>query len=317
MPALMRLVGAVPGAGFSMNAVTRPSLSVTTTPNRLGSSTGVKPIVVHAPRCGVERDQRRVVNVGQHVAVDDDEALRNTGFVRRVRDRPAGVERFSFHDVANGHARASVIGIRLEKRVGLVAHRKYDVVNAVRREVTHDAFEHRNARNRQQLLRCCVGQRPKSCALAADEDDGFHGAEVGGVLVGVAAVVRCHRAGRRDVARTRCGSEVARVRQVGSRRWLFELGALRHEPDRDQLPVLDPPLGGVALEFLAGFVGEALEHPGRDHARLIAALVAVLRTSRHRVFTSIDVADTFATVSSRNLPNVAFLPAAEGTKGCV
>ena len=46
----MRLVGAVPGAGFSMNAVTRPSASKATTPKVEGSATGVRLMVADAVR---------------------------------------------------------------------------------------------------------------------------------------------------------------------------------------------------------------------------------------------------------------------------
>ncbi len=50
MPALIRFVGACPGGGFSMKAVTRPSSSVGTTPNREGSWTGVSAIEAWAGR---------------------------------------------------------------------------------------------------------------------------------------------------------------------------------------------------------------------------------------------------------------------------
>ena len=50
MPALIQLLGARPGAGFSTNATTAPSSRVGTTPKGDGSETSVNAIVARAPR---------------------------------------------------------------------------------------------------------------------------------------------------------------------------------------------------------------------------------------------------------------------------
>ena len=63
MPALIQLLGASPGGGFSTNSVTRPcgSVSSGTTPYRDGSSTSVRATVPSAPEVSW-RAQRSVTS---------------------------------------------------------------------------------------------------------------------------------------------------------------------------------------------------------------------------------------------------------------
>ena len=98
MPALIQLLGALPGAGFSTNAITPPSACVGTTPNALGSSTCVSEIVASAPLLVVERTIALEVETGEHVAVADDEALVDA--VGREADRARGAERLVLDRVA-------------------------------------------------------------------------------------------------------------------------------------------------------------------------------------------------------------------------
>ena len=180
MPALIQSLGALPGAGFSTNAITPPSAAVGTTPNALGSSTWVSAIVTSAPRSSWNSTIALEVEAGEHVAVAHDEALVDA--VGREADRAGGAERLVLDRVAQPHAAERVVArlvaeVRVE-RVGEVAHREHDLVDAVIGEPHELALEERLVRDRQQRLRGGERQRPQPRPLAADEDDGLHGAEV-------------------------------------------------------------------------------------------------------------------------------------------
>ena len=69
------------------------------------------------------------------------------------------------------------------ERVGQVAHRQHDLVDAVRGEPRELAFEVRLVRDREERLRRRERQRPEPRSLAPDEDDGLHGFDVVGVAV--------------------------------------------------------------------------------------------------------------------------------------
>ncbi len=153
MPALIRFVGASSRGGFSMNASTRPSSSVGTTPNIDGSSTGVRSIVPSAPESRWNFHERVDVEVGEHVAVDHEERVVDAGVERGEADRAGGVERLGLDRVVQPHPGAHLVGVRLDERVGPVPERQHRVVDAVPAEVADDPLDHRPIDDRQHLLR--------------------------------------------------------------------------------------------------------------------------------------------------------------------
>ena len=97
------LLGAVPGAGFSTNRSTLPS--------RVGRDHAERRWVVDADqvdgRLGrvlpMELDERGDVEVGQHVAVGDDERVVDPAEVGGELDRAGGVERLGLDGVVQRH----------------------------------------------------------------------------------------------------------------------------------------------------------------------------------------------------------------------
>ena len=138
------------------------------------------------------------------------------------------------------------------ERVGQVAHRQHDLVDAVRGEPGELTLEERLVRDRQQRLRRRERQRPQPRSLAADEDDRFHGFDVGVVCrrrragVGSASCVpsrvrwsgswtRRHR--RRPVAPA-VSLDAQRLREVRHRRRVADARerlARRQERDHDDV----------------------------------------------------------------------------------
>ncbi len=184
---MIQLLGALPGAGFSTNAMTLPSAWVGTTPNALGSSTWVSEIVASAPFSSWNRTiasrSRPVSTSPLHTMI------RSSMPFGREADGARGAERFVLDRVAQHDVAELVVAVAVGlevpvERVGEISHRQHDLVDAVRGEPGELAFEVRLVRDRQQRLRSRERQRPQPRAFAADEDDGFHGFEVG-----VAAVV--------------------------------------------------------------------------------------------------------------------------------
>ena len=133
MPALIRSVGASSRGGFSTNASTRPSASVGTTPNADGSSTWCRAIVPSAPRSSWNAIEGADVEVGEHVAVDHQEPLGDAGVEGGEADGARGVERLGLDRVVELDAGAQAVGLRLDERVGPVAHRQHGLVDAVTR----------------------------------------------------------------------------------------------------------------------------------------------------------------------------------------
>ena len=131
MPALIQFVGACPAGGFSTNATTSPSAASGTTPNADGSSTSQRWIVASRPVLVVERTMRREIESGEHVAVADDEALVDARVLGGEADAAGGAERLVLDRVAQLHvAEATAREVR-DERVGEVAQRQHDLVDAV------------------------------------------------------------------------------------------------------------------------------------------------------------------------------------------
>ena len=90
--------------------------------------------VASAPSARWERDQRGDVEVGEHVAVGDDERVVDARDVGREADGPGGVERLGFDRVAQRHAGAAAVGEGLDERLGLEAERQRDLGDAAARQ---------------------------------------------------------------------------------------------------------------------------------------------------------------------------------------
>ena len=132
---MIQFVGAWPGGGFSTNATTSPSARVGTTPNADGSSTWVSAIV--ASRARARRGSATScaeVEVGEHVAVADEQALVDA--LGREADAAGGAERLVLDDEAELDVAEPVVGEVLRERVGEVAERQHDLVDAVARRAT-------------------------------------------------------------------------------------------------------------------------------------------------------------------------------------
>ena len=81
----------------------------------------------------VEADQPGHVEVGEHVAVDDDEALVDARLAGGEADGTGGVERLVLDGVRQRDAGALAVGIGVEEGVGLVAERQDGFGDAVAR----------------------------------------------------------------------------------------------------------------------------------------------------------------------------------------
>jgi hypothetical protein len=160
-----------------MKPTTRPFSSVGTTPYRRRAAVAV------------EGQERAHVEIGQHVAVDDDEPLVHAGVAGREGNGSAGVERLRLDGVGEPDIGAPAIGIGGEEGVGPVAEREHDLVDPVLGEVRHDPLDHGPARDRQHVLGRGEGQRPEAGALTSDQDHGLHYFAVVDVVLAGAVVV--------------------------------------------------------------------------------------------------------------------------------
>ena len=134
----------------------------------------------------MEREHGAEVELGEHVAVAHHEALVDA--VGGEANTARGTEWLLLDRIAQPHVAEPVVREVLADRVGEIAHREDDLVDAVCRQPRELPLEERHVRDRQQRLRHAVGERPKARALAPDEDDRLHGLVVVGVVL-VAEVV--------------------------------------------------------------------------------------------------------------------------------
>ena len=134
-----------------------------TTPNALGSSTRVERDRHFGPALVVELHHRVEIEAREHVAVAYDEALVDTG--GGEPDRAGSSERFVLDRIVESHVAERVVAgvvaeVRVE-RVGEVAHREHDLVDAVIGEPHELALEERLVHDGEQGLRGGVCQRPQ------------------------------------------------------------------------------------------------------------------------------------------------------------
>ena len=104
-----------------------PSSSVSTSPYAVGFATGVSTIVAFALRSRCSRDDRREVDLGQDVAVEDDDRL-----VQRlagVADGASCAERHGFDHVADAQAGVAAVAEDLLDAARLVVEAEDDLVD--------------------------------------------------------------------------------------------------------------------------------------------------------------------------------------------
>ena len=109
----------------------------------------------------MEIDERGDVEVGQHVAVGDDERVVDAAEVGRESDRPGGVERLGLDRVVQRNPVALAVGKGLDERLGLEAECQRHVGDPSLRQVVDKAFDDRHVPDRQHRFRCRQRQRPQ------------------------------------------------------------------------------------------------------------------------------------------------------------
>ena len=122
----------------------------------------------------VQREHRAQIDLGQHVAVEDDHRLGQR--VAGVADGAAGAERHRLDDVAELEAEAVAVAEDLLDAPRLVVQAEDDLVDLGHLPQQIDlVVEKRPVEDRHDRLRRVDRQRPQARALAAGEQDGFHG----------------------------------------------------------------------------------------------------------------------------------------------
>ncbi len=121
---------------------------------------------------GVEVDDRPEVDVGEHVARDDEEPL--VEMAHGVADRPGGAEGRLLGGVDDLHAELGAVAEVGADRVGHEGHRHHDLVDAVALEQVDDVLHHRPVDQRQHGLRRVRRERAQPGALAPCHDHGLH-----------------------------------------------------------------------------------------------------------------------------------------------
>ena len=195
------------GDGFSTNSVTSPLVARAHEPvggrvldrRQRERRRGAGPLVL--------RDLGGQVHVGQHVAVEHQEALVEQRL--GVLERAAGAERPRLLDVAQPDAEGRAVAEHVAHAAGQVAARHDDVVDAVAAQpVEHEADE-RAVDERDHRLGHRAGQRPQARALAARQDQRLH-----------------HEPPLRDGPADALVGEPGRADRVG----VEEVAAVDHEP---------------------------------------------------------------------------------------
>ena len=158
MPPLIRLLGAVPGAGFSTNRRILPSVIG-------GDDTEGRRIVDRDEMNGglcrvasVEVDECGNVEIGQDVAVGDDERVVDPTEVGREPDGTGRVERLGLDRVAQRHPVALAARERFDERLRLESERERDLGDATFGEVVHQTFDDRDMPDGQHRFRCGQGE---------------------------------------------------------------------------------------------------------------------------------------------------------------
>ena len=121
----------------------------------------------------VQRQHGAQVDLGQHVAVEDDDRFGQR--VAGVADRAAGAERHRLDDVAQLEPEALAVAEDLLDPARLVVEAEDDLVDFRHLAQQIDlVVEERPIEDRHDRFRRVDGQRPEPRALAPGEQDGLH-----------------------------------------------------------------------------------------------------------------------------------------------
>ena len=121
----------------------------------------------------VELDDGRQVDVGDHVAGDDEEPLLQ--LVLGVAHRSGGAERRLLGGVLDAHAELGPVAEVGAHVVGHEGHGDDEVVEPVILEEADDVLHHRPVDQRHHGFLLVRGQWPQPAPLTARHDDRFHG----------------------------------------------------------------------------------------------------------------------------------------------
>ncbi len=143
-----------------------------TIPNSSGFSTEHSASVASAPRLLVEVHDRSQIDVGEHVARNDHEAL--VELLAGVEDRSGGPERRFLGGVHHPDAQLGPIAEVATDGVGHERDRHDDVGHPVLAQEEHHVLHHRAVGHRQHGLGLVGGEWPQSGALTPGHDDGLH-----------------------------------------------------------------------------------------------------------------------------------------------
>jgi hypothetical protein len=120
----------------------------------------------------VRVDERGEVDVGEHVARDDEERV--VELVRRVADRPRGAERAVFRRVAHGDPEVGAVAEVVADLVGEERHRDDDLVEPVLRQQPDDVLHHGLVHQRHHRLGGVAGERAQPRPLTTGHDHRLH-----------------------------------------------------------------------------------------------------------------------------------------------
>jgi hypothetical protein len=122
----------------------------------------------------MECDEGAEIEIGEHVAVDDDKGLIDAPVEGSEPDRTGRVERFGLDGIRQRDPRRTSIGVGLLEGVREVAQRKNCLVHAVRRQVRQHPLDHGHPDDGQHLFgyRQREGTQPRP--LAAHENNRLH-----------------------------------------------------------------------------------------------------------------------------------------------
>ena len=131
-------------------------------------------MVALALRDAVQRQHRVQVDLGQHVAVEDDD--RSVEVRLGELDRAAGAERLRLDQVADRQADAAAVAEDVLDAARLVVEAEDDFVEPGDLLQQVDlVVQERAVEDRDDGLRRVERQRPEPRALPAGEEDGLHG----------------------------------------------------------------------------------------------------------------------------------------------
>ena len=124
------------------------------------------------PLLGVELDQSRQVDVGKHVARDDEEAV--VEFVPGVENRAGRAERRLLGGVDEVDTQLGAVAEVGADGARQKADGDDDLLETVLAEQAHDVLGHGGVRHREHRLWQVRRERPQPRALTARHDHGLH-----------------------------------------------------------------------------------------------------------------------------------------------